>query len=181
MNLFYSNEAGANPFDDPLVIDLSDDGGSSWTNVLNTFNPIAAWTPQQFGLSGLTANNQFRIRVTASDLGVGGSVVEGGVDDVSVFLNGAGCSVCSGVAPKVDSIMVIRAGDDIVLDWSADPIAATSYNIYLLSGAGLTESVRAGSSFTKGFIHAGAALLAGDNLTYRVTAVDFCGRESILQ
>ncbi len=82
-------------------------------------------------------------------------------------------------SPAVGTILVTRSGDDIVLDWSADSIAATSYAVYLLSGTGLTESVRAGTTFTKSFVHAGAALPgADDTIIYRITAVDACGQES---
>jgi hypothetical protein len=79
----------------------------------------------------------------------------------------------------VGTILVTRSGDDVVLDWSADPLASTSYAVHLLSGTGLTESVRAGTTFTKGFVHANAALPGTDDLIiYRVTAVDACGQES---
>ena len=179
LTLFYSNDGGANPGEDPLLVDLSSDGGTTWTNVLSSLADIPAWTPTQFPIAGVVPiTSQFRIRVTAEDLGVGGSLVEAGVDDVSVFQPGAGCGVCTGTVGGVGTIQVTRSGGDVVLDWSADPVSAPSYEVYLRTGAALGTGIRIGSTTTKSFVHAGAALLTGDNFFYDVTAVDVCGRES---
>jgi Zn-dependent metalloprotease len=179
MSLFYSNDLGANPGEDPLEVDVSGNGGTTWTPVLNTLADIPAWTPEQFPLAGVVPlNNQFRVRVTAQDLGAGGSLVEAGVDEVSLFQPGAGCTLCSGPVAGVGTILVTRSGNDIVIDWSADPINAPAYNVYLRSGPGLATLVRAGSTTAKTFVHSQAALLTGENFYYEVTAVDVCGRES---
>ncbi|HYV86339.1 MAG TPA: hypothetical protein VFB49_10535 [Patescibacteria group bacterium] len=179
MSLFYSNDLGANPGEDPLVVDVSGNGGASWTTVLNTLADVPAWTAKQFPLSGVVPlNNQFRVRVTAQDLGVGGSLVEAGVDEVSLFQPGTGCSLCSGPVGGVGTILVTRSGNDIVIDWSADPVNAPAYNVYLRSGPGLATLIRAGTTSAKSFIHSQAALLTGENFFYDVTAVDACGRES---
>jgi hypothetical protein len=177
--LFFSNSAGSNPGEDPFRIDVSSNGGVSWTPVLNTLSDISAWTASQFPLNGVVPfTNQFRVRVTAQDLGVGGSVVEAGVDDVSIEEPGAGCGVCSGPVATVGTIQVTNAGADVLLDWSADPVNAPAYVVYLRSGPGLGTLVRAGSTTTKSFVHAGAALLTGQDFDYVVAAVDACGRES---
>ena len=179
MALFYSNTAGANPGEDPYRVDVSGNGGASWTPALDTTGEFAPWTRVPLPLDGLVPfNNQFRVRVTAQDLGVGGSVVEAGFDDVSLYQPGAGCGVCSGPVATVGTIQVNRSGDDIVLDWSADPVNAPAYVVSLRSGPGFSTLVRAGSTTTKTFVHTGAALLAGQSLFYVVSAVDSCGRES---
>src|SRR5213075_129938 len=98
-------------------------------------------------------NNQFRIRVQTQDLGAGGSLVEAGIDEVTIFQPNAGCSVCSGPVPGVGTIQATRSGDDVVIDWSADPVGAPGYAIYLRSGASLGTAVRLGTSTTKSFIH----------------------------
>jgi len=181
MSLFFSNSQGGNPGEDPLLVDVSGDGGASWVNALSTFTDIAPWTARQFPLSGLIPiNDQFRVRVQTQDLGVGGSLVEAGVDDVTVFRPDAGCSVCPLPVSGVGTIMVTLSGDDVVIDWSADPVTAAAYNVHLRSGPALATSVRAGSTATKSFVHVGAALLLGDDFVYQVTAVDACGQESEL-
>ncbi|HZN03477.1 MAG TPA: hypothetical protein VFD06_07785, partial [Candidatus Polarisedimenticolia bacterium] len=179
MALFYSNSGGNNPGEDPYRVHVSGNGGASWTPVLQTTGDIASWTTTPLVLDGLIPfNNQFRVRVTAEDLGVGGSLVEAGFDDVSLYQPGAGCSVCSGPVATVGTIQVNRSDDDIVLDWSADPVNASAYEVYMRSGSGLATLVRAGSTTTKSFVHTGAGLLTDQNLFYVVTAVDSCGRES---
>jgi hypothetical protein len=179
MALFYNNTAGANPGEDPFRIDVSSNGGGAWTPVLNSPADIAPWTQTPFTLTGLIPfNNQFRIRVTAADLGAGGSIVEGGVDDVTIEEPGAACLACSGPVATVGTIQVDRSGNDIVLDWSADPVSASAYVVSLRSGPGLGTLVRAGTTATKSFVHTGAALLTGQDFDYVVAAVDSCGRES---
>jgi hypothetical protein len=179
--LFFSNELGANPGEDPFRVDVSGDGGSSWVSVLNTTAPLAAWDFREFPLAGLVPfNTQFRIRVTAQDLGVGGSLVEAGVDGVTLLQPDEGCLGCPAPADPVGTIQASRSGDDIVIDWSADPVAAVSYNVYLLSGPGFSQWVRAGSTPSKTFVHPGAAQLTNEDFFYRVSAVDACGAESPL-
>ncbi|HET8946834.1 MAG TPA: hypothetical protein VFQ07_07615, partial [Candidatus Polarisedimenticolia bacterium] len=179
MALFYNNTAGANPGDDPLHVDVSSNNGTSWTPVLNSPNDIAPWTQAPFTLTGLVSfTNQFRIRVTAADLGVGGSIVEAGVDDVSIEEPGAACTACSGPVATVGILLASRSGDDVLLDWSADPVNAGAYVVYQRSGPGLATLVRVGSTTTKSFLHKGAALLTGQDFDYVVSAVDACGRES---
>jgi len=179
VSAFFNNDFGANPGEDPFRVDISGNGGASWTPVLSTLTDIAAWTTLQFAIvPAVPATNQFRVRVQTQDLGVGGSLVEAGIDEVTVLQPDAGCSVCPGPVGGVGTILVDRIGDDIVLDWSADPVTAQAYNVYLRFGPGFAVAVRAGSTTAKTFTHAGAALFAGENFYYEVTAVDACGQES---
>jgi hypothetical protein len=179
LSAFFNNDFGANPGEDPFRIDISSNGGTSWTPVLNTLQDIVPWTPLEFQVTPtIPATDQFRIRVQTQDLGMGGSLVEAGIDEVSVFQPNAGCSVCEVPPAGVGTIQVARSGDDIIIDWTADPAPAPTYNVYLRYGPGLASSVRAGSTSAKTFTHAGAALLAGENFYYEVTAVDACGQES---
>ena len=86
---WYSNDAGASPNADVFEVDLSADGGATWTNAL-TVGPTGAgtsggWieTTLDIGASiPLTAD--VRVRFIASDLG-SGSIVEAAIDDVAVF------------------------------------------------------------------------------------------------
>jgi hypothetical protein len=179
LSTFFNNDFGANPGEDPFRLDVSSDGGTTWIPLLEARDDMDPWTTLEYAVTPmLPATNQFRIRVQTEDLGVGGSLVEAGIDDVTVFQPNAGCSVCEGLPVGVGTILVHRTGDDIVIDWSADPVAAAAYNVYLRFGPGLALSVRAGSTSAKTFTHAGAALLAGQDFYYEVTAVDVCGQES---
>lgn len=88
---WYNNTAGASPNEDIFVVEVSDDAGSTWTN-LETVGPDGAevsggWIEKQFALAdipGFEQNNQFRIRFSASDTG-DGSVVEAGVDAIRML------------------------------------------------------------------------------------------------
>jgi hypothetical protein len=179
MSLFYSNDQGANPGEDPYVFEVSADGGVNWTQAFFSLADIAPWTAVQIPLDPIIPlTSQVRIRATAQDLGAGGSLVEAGLDEVSIFQPGGACTACSGPTTPVGTIQVTRSGDDIVLDWSADPANAPAYNVYVRSGTGLGTLLRAGTTTAKTFTHAGAARLTGDNFFYVVTTVDSCGRES---
>ena len=91
---------GADPGNDIFVVEVSDDNGSSWTE-LEVVGPSdsqssGGWFQVSYNLgavSGFEPNDQFRIRFSASDLGEG-SVIEAAVDaiELSVF----DCSSCPG-------------------------------------------------------------------------------------
>lgn len=88
---WYDNTAGSTPMTDTMVVEVSDDAGSSWVN-LETVGPggsevSGGWITKQFSLNdipGFIPSNQFQIRFSASDLG-DGSVVEAGVDAVKLL------------------------------------------------------------------------------------------------
>ena len=83
---WYSNNTGGAPNADVFVVEVSSNGGSTWSNV-ETVGPGGAetsgnWYFHEFVLSDvatLTAN--MRLRFKASDLGTG-SVVEAAIDEV---------------------------------------------------------------------------------------------------
>ena len=86
---WYSNDFGNAPNSDTFVIEISNNGGSSWVN-LETVGPTGpevsgGWIFKQFILDSDTIEptDNMRIRFTASDLG-DGSVVEAGVDAVAI-------------------------------------------------------------------------------------------------
>jgi hypothetical protein len=88
---WYDNSFGADPGNDVFVVQVSDDGGSSWVN-LETVGPTGpeasgGWVTKQFSLDsipGFVPSNQFRIRFNASDL-ADGSVIEAGIDAVQLL------------------------------------------------------------------------------------------------
>ena len=85
---WYSNDAGGNSGADIFEVDVSANGGTSWTNAA-TFGPSGAqttggWQESEIDLGALGAlTSDVRVRFIASDLG-GGSIVEAAIDDVSV-------------------------------------------------------------------------------------------------
>jgi len=81
---WFSNDAGSNPGEDPWVVEVSNDGGSSWSTVENTTDSDASWQQVNFELSDYFASpGQLRLRFVAIDAG-SGSLVEAAVDDVRV-------------------------------------------------------------------------------------------------
>lgn len=84
---WYSNSLGNAPLSDVLIVEVSGDGGSTWT-AIETVGPGGpetggGWVHREFPVAGSLATDQFRIRFSASDLGAG-SIVEAAVDDVRV-------------------------------------------------------------------------------------------------
>ncbi len=94
---WYSNNAGANPNADTFVIDISNDGGATWTNVevVGPTGPETAggWFRHAFRVADRVAPTaSVRLRFVAADLG-SGSIVEAGIDDLEVFeLCQSGCN-----------------------------------------------------------------------------------------
>ena len=82
---WYSNMEGSNPFSDVFVVDISNDGGDSWTNV-ETVGPEGSdvsggWYYHDFRVADfVTPTEAVQVRFVASDEG-DGSIVEAAVDD----------------------------------------------------------------------------------------------------
>lgn len=92
---WYSNDEGGNPNADVFEVDLSDDGGATWTAAEVIGPSVGAsggWSNMTLDVGSfvdLTSN--VRIRFLASDL-AGGSIVEAAIDDVVVrALDDASC------------------------------------------------------------------------------------------
>lgn len=88
---WYHNSFGDNAFTETFLVEVSDDGGATWT-VLETVGPggdevSGGWFFKQFSIAdaGIEVTDQFRIRFTADDFGPDGSVVEAGVDAVELL------------------------------------------------------------------------------------------------
>jgi len=85
---WFSNGLGSAPFEDVLVVEISDDDGQTWVQ-LETVGPGGAevnggWIFRQFAIDAfVTRTDQFRIRFTASDTG-SNSNVEAAVDGVEL-------------------------------------------------------------------------------------------------
>jgi hypothetical protein len=78
----------ATTLDDVFTVDISSDGGSTWTN-LETVTGTEGWTRASFELDGSTVplTAQMQLRFIAEDTG-GGSLIEALIDDVSILSDG---------------------------------------------------------------------------------------------
>jgi len=85
---WYSNDQGASPNADVFVVEISNNGGSSWS-LVESVGPSGSgtaggWIQHVFSVSSiLTPTAQMQLRFIASDLG-SGSIVEAAVDDFEI-------------------------------------------------------------------------------------------------
>jgi choice-of-anchor B domain-containing protein len=80
---FVNDGNGTN--DDPWVVEVSSNGGTSWVAIENTFVAQAFWREITIRVTDyVTPNSQFQVRFTARDLNPG-SIVEAGVDDFQIY------------------------------------------------------------------------------------------------
>ncbi len=89
---WYTNNQGNNPGTDLWVVDISGDGGNTWTNLVSTSQSNNDWQLQQFLINDYLQEltNQIQFRFIAQDIfnngdqGSGGSLVEAALDDFSI-------------------------------------------------------------------------------------------------
>lgn len=81
---WYSNDTGMLPADDEWRVDLSNDGGATWTAVERLRTPDANWRRIEVDVGArMGAPRLLRLRFVAADRGTG-SIVEAAVDDILV-------------------------------------------------------------------------------------------------
>ena len=85
---WYSNDQGASPNADVFVVEISNNGGSSWSLVESVgpsgVGTAGGWIEHSFQVASIvTPTAQMRMRFIASDLG-SGSIVEAAIDDFQV-------------------------------------------------------------------------------------------------
>jgi hypothetical protein len=81
---WYSNDTGASPETDDWLVDVSDDGGSTWARLDSLRSSDRTWRLVERNLTDyIDLTTQVRFRFIASDTDPG-SIVEAGVDDFSV-------------------------------------------------------------------------------------------------
>ena len=91
---WYSNSYGNYPDEDWWDVEITSNG-TDWVSLEHTQTTTTAWVQQTFVLTDyITLTDQVQIRFIAADEGLGGSLVEAGVDD---FLLNASYSILSGV------------------------------------------------------------------------------------
>ncbi|MCH2161545.1 MAG: hypothetical protein MK085_06685 [Phycisphaerales bacterium] len=81
---WYSNDFGADPNNDVMPIEISNNGGSSWTLLENVTENAGAWVYREFLIDEfVTPTNTMQLRFIAGDLNAG-SVVEAGIDNLRI-------------------------------------------------------------------------------------------------
>jgi hypothetical protein len=180
---YFTNDRGASPGEatDTFNIDVSSDAGSNWSplETVGAGTPLD-WVVVESPLNGIVpATSMLRFRFQAADLGAG-SLVEAGVDDFVLFDRGQGCNGCPLPVTECVEITVDRVGDDVVLDWSADPTPGAQFIVYKLTGSEFSNQLRIGTTETRSFTHELAGRTTED-FSYRVAVVDECGNESVLE
>jgi len=91
---WYANYLSAQ--DDVFLVDISTDGGGSWTNV-ETVGPTGSgvnggWVYSEFRIGDVIApTNQVQLRFTAADLN-DGSLLEAAIDDFVIYRDNCDCS-----------------------------------------------------------------------------------------
>ncbi len=106
---WYTNDAGSNPASDTFVVDISNDGGATWTN-LEVVGPDGSeisggWIRKSFRINDVLApTSQMQLRFTASDLG-NASVVEAAVDGIEIMLVDCAAPVTPLIGKTADGIL----------------------------------------------------------------------------
>jgi len=92
--VWFSNDTGGNANEDTMPVDISNDGGATWQPLDVIGASTNGWEERRYRVSdAVTPTDSVRLRFRASDLG-DGSLVEAGVDDLSV--ESVGCDVGPG-------------------------------------------------------------------------------------
>ena len=82
---WYSNNFGGDPNNDSMLIQISNNGGSSWTLLEEVTENAGAWVQKAFLISDyVTPSANMQVQFIARDLG-DGSVIEAGIDNIEVF------------------------------------------------------------------------------------------------
>lgn len=129
---WYTNDQGNNPAQDYWVVDVSNNNGSAWHNVVNTSaSTPQVWDRNQFMLEDYCPpSSTVRVRFIASDVSPG-SLVEACVDDFSIV----GIDTTWGALADGDlyispaDITISNQGERLLLSWT--PVeGARTYKIY---------------------------------------------------
>ncbi len=86
--LWYSNDQGSSPAQDPFYVYISNNNGGSWSSLqtIPATGSTNAWVRYEFNLNGvIEPTNQMKLRFVADDAG-SGSVLEAAVDEIRVAL-----------------------------------------------------------------------------------------------
>jgi choice-of-anchor B domain-containing protein len=105
---WYSNNGGAAPNEDSMPVQISGDGGASWTQLELVVENAGAWVRREFRVFDFVSpsSQSIQLRFIARDLG-SGSLVEAGVDEIAI--SATACPEAS--AGDFDANGTVDAGD----------------------------------------------------------------------
>ncbi len=82
---WHSNNTGALPGEDPFIVQASSNNGSTWVQVASINTNLNSWAKLSYALEDfISLTSTVRVRFISLDEGAGGSLVESGIDDVTV-------------------------------------------------------------------------------------------------
>jgi hypothetical protein len=120
---WFSNDQGPNPGSDFFSVQISNDGGQKWVNIINTATSTIGWTRINVPVSDfVTSSGQMVLQFVATD-DPPASLVEAAVDNISI--TGAATTP----EPPRD-LMIDVQSDFVVLRWRASS-GAGGYKVYL--------------------------------------------------
>ncbi|MHC5004157.1 MAG: trypsin-like peptidase domain-containing protein [Planctomycetota bacterium] len=125
---WFSNSAGAAPFEDVMLVELSSDDGATWT-AIDTVGPTGpdvngGWVERSLRVGDhIEPTSGLRVRFTVSDVGKP-SIVEAGVDRVILSRSADGliCTACPADV-NVDGIVDADDAVAVLLAWGPCPAA----------------------------------------------------------
>ncbi|MEM9411249.1 MAG: dockerin type I domain-containing protein [Planctomycetota bacterium] len=129
---WYSNDFGQSPNADTFVIEISNNGGTSWVS-LETVGPAGpevsgGWFQKQFRIADfVTPTDNMRVRFTASDLG-DGSVVEAAVDGVEIVVVDCSEEFLLGDVNRDGSVNLLDVGPFVELISSGEYLPEADIN-----------------------------------------------------
>ena len=170
--------SGANPASDWWQVQISNNGGATWTYLENTLQQDISWRRMAFRVADvLEPTAQFRIQFIASDSTTvgeyldGGSLIEAAVDDIILYDLASGNGVTDGESAAVSAPSGFpnpAHGAVLLSGWH--PVS--TLRIHALHG-GLVAELRTGADGTVTFDT--SALAAG---SYTVTGLDAAARRA---
>ncbi len=154
---WYTNNTGAEPNQDFWVVDVSNNGGTTWTNVEDTLVSEASWTSISVDIDALFGTpGQVRLRFRAADLNPG-SLVEAGVDEIRILAD-FGVTSVDEIAPAASSIAFALSpnqpnpfGAATRIDFAIPQKGDVTLAVYDVSGRmvrSLTNGVREAGRYT---------------------------------
>ena len=120
---WFSNNLGGTRGGDFFRAQISNDGGVTWTNLINSAAPTSGWKQVSVKVSDFaTATERMMLQFIADDDGPG-SLVEAAVDDIAII------GAPSTPEPPRDLLLDVQF-NQIVLTWKSS-VGANGYRVYM--------------------------------------------------